>query len=250
MQIFYELLYLHPFLALLQTALTVWMLIDAYRRPAEGFWMWVILLVQPFGAWIYLFVVKIRDFNTPQGWSLWQRGPSLAELRYRAEKTPTLASHLALAQRLIERHEYEQAIPHLESAAEIELDHGQVLYSLALCHARCEQPSKAVPLLERLVTKDPRWSHYRAWYLLIETRTLLNDSAGAVAGCRELVRLSSTMQHQCLLAEHLILAQQPLEAQTLLDQSLRDYSFAPGPIRWRNRRWAGQARRMLRRIGA
>jgi hypothetical protein len=250
MHIVYQLLSDHPALSVLQAALTIWMLIDAFRRPVEGYWPWVILFFQPLGAWIYFFLVKVRDFRTPQGFTLWQGGPSLKELRYRAESTPTLANHLALAQRLIQRQGYDEAVPHLQVAHKIEPDHGQVLYSLALCHARAERPADAVPLLQRLLAKDPRWSNYAASYLMIETRREMDDHAGAVAGCRELARLAPTLQHQCLLAETLLDAGQPKEARDVLDRSLRDHQFASGQVRWRNRRWARQARRLLRDIPA
>jgi hypothetical protein len=241
-QIFAE----YPYLWIAQAILTIWLLVDAYRRGAEGFWFWVILLFQPLGAWVYFFAVKLGDFRGLGYSSLFRRGPSLAELRYRAEHIPTLASRLALAQRLIERQEYEEAVPHLEAAWKTEPDHGQVLYSLALCRTRLGQPDQALPLLERLLERDPRWSNYRGWHLLIEARTERGDHAGALKGCRELARLSPTLENQCLLAEYLFAEGSDEEAHILLDRALRDHSFAPSPVRWRNRRWARQARRLQR----
>src|SRR5690348_17159732 len=103
MHIIYDFFWEYPYLWVPQTILTLWLLVDAYRRGAEGFWLWVILLFQPLGAWVYFFAVKLGDFRgLPRG-PLFRGGPSLAELRYRAEHIPTLANHLALAQRLIER---------------------------------------------------------------------------------------------------------------------------------------------------
>jgi hypothetical protein len=226
------------------------MVVDAYRRSADGFWLWVILLFQPLGAWIYFFAIKLRDFHAQQGLTLWQRGPSLTELRYRADNVSTLANHLALAQRLIQRREYEPAVPHLDAALKIEPEHGQVLYCLAQCHAHLGRLSEAVALLERQLAKDPRWSNYIAWHLLISTRRELGDRVGAVAGCRELVRLAPVLRSQCLLAETLLEAGHPVEARAILERALRDNDFAAGQVRWRNRRWARQARRLLRGISA
>jgi hypothetical protein len=247
----YQLLAEYPYLALLQAAFTIWMLVDAYRRSAEGFWLWVIFLFQPLGAWVYFFAVKLKDFRGAPGLSLpavFGGGPSLNELRYRAEQVPTLANHLALAQRLIERAEYAEAVPHLESALKTEPDHCQVLYALALCHVREGRPDQAVPLLERLLARDPRWSNYRGWHLLVEARDALGDSEGALKAAREAARLAPTLEHQCLLAEHLQARGQGREAHDVLDRALHENSFAPGPVRWRNRRWARQARRIQRRV--
>ena len=32
------------------------------------------------------------------------------------------------------------------------------------------RPEQALPLLERLTAREPRWSNYRAWHLLVEVR--------------------------------------------------------------------------------
>src|SRR5262249_26459242 len=159
---------------------------------------------------------------------------SLDELRYRAEQVPTLANHLALAERLVEQGEYAAALPHLEAAAKREPEHAQVLYLLALCHARQDRPEQALPLLEGLLQRDPRWSHYTGGHLVIETRARAGDRRGALEGCRELVRLSPTLQHRCLLAEHLLDEGLTEEARSLLERSLQDHYYAPGPIRRRN----------------
>src|SRR5262249_22209202 len=101
MHILYSYLYDHPFLALLQVAFTLWMLVDAYRRHAETFWFWVILFLPLVGALAYFFCIKIKDFRGVNLGFL-QRRESLEELRYRAEHIPTLSNDLALAERLIE----------------------------------------------------------------------------------------------------------------------------------------------------
>jgi hypothetical protein len=234
----------YPVLALIQTALTVWMLVDLSRRAVDNYWFWVVLFFQPVGPWIYFFVVKVKDFHGPSGWTLFHHRPSLSELRYRNQQTPTLANHLELAERLIESDAYAEALPHLEAALAREPDHCLVLYSLALCFTKEGKPEKAPPLLQKVIARDRCWSDYRAWRLLISVRDDLGDGAGALAACRELVRLSPTMQHRCLLAEHLLTQGEAREAEDLLAKAIEEHRFAPGPSRRRNRRWAAEARRL------
>jgi hypothetical protein len=241
----------YPVALLGQLALTIWLLVDHSRRGGESIWFWVILWFQPLGAWAYFFSVKLPSMRSGSAFqssggltNLFQHRASLEELRYKVEHIPTLANRLALAQRLIEKKIYDEAVLPLESALKVEPDHCQILYSLALCHARLGRPDQSLPLLEKLLAREPRWSNYIGWHLLIETRDSKGDTAGALEACRELVRLAPTLQHQCLLAEHLLIQGQSEEARNLLERSLRDYSFAPGPIRRRNRRWASEARRL------
>jgi hypothetical protein len=244
-----------PFAMLAQAALTIWLLIDQSRRGGDTFWFWIILFFQPIGAWAYFVLVKLPTMRGVTGYhgtgrlaALFQPRASLDELRYRADHIPTLANRLALAQRLIEKQQFNEAVPYLETSLKTEPEHGQILYSLALCHAKVGRPDQALPLLEKLLSREPRWSNYIGWFLLIETRDAKGDSAGALDACRELVRLAPIMHHHCLLAEHLLQQGQIDEATGLLERSLRDHSFAPGPIRRRNRRWANEARRLQKSL--
>ena len=59
---------------------------------------------------------------------------------------------------------------------------------------------------------------------------------GTLQACRELARLSPTLQHQCLLAEHLLGEGLNDEAALVLEKGLEDYRFTPGHFRRRNRR--------------
>lgn len=255
---FYE----YPWLYLLQGAFTVWMLIDAYRRPAEQFWLWVILIFQPLGSWGYFVCVKMHDFTgggrasgwqtSGGGWSLpfFNRRPSIEELRYQAEHVPTLANSLALAERLVERNEHEEALPHLESALAREPDHCQVLFLVAVCHAELNRPEKAIPELEKVIARDRAWSDYSAWRLLVRVRSAMNDAPGALAACRELVRIAPTLRHRVLLAEYLIAEGQAPEARDMLQRALEDYRFAPANVRRLNRPYAGQAKKLLKQASA
>jgi hypothetical protein len=248
MEIVLQFLFAHPYLSVAQTAFMIWMLVDCYRRQAESFWFWVIFFIPVLGAWAYFFAVKVSDFRGINLAGLFQRKASLDELRYRAEAMPTLTNHLALAQRLMELGDHEEAIPHLEEALKKEPDHGSALYFLAGCYKEMGQFDRAEPPLRRLLERDARWSNYVAWYLLIDTCSLAGDRAGALAACRELARLAPTLQNQCLLAEHLLDDGHGDEARALLERVLRDYDYLPGPIRHRNRRWANQARGLQKRV--
>ncbi len=230
---------------LLSLVFTVWMLVDAYRRSAESFWYWVILLAHPFGALAYFVVVKRHDFRLPRDLPLWSSGPSLAELRYQAERFPTLTNHLALAERLIEDGDDAEAVPHLSAALKIEQEHPRVAYLLAVCHVHQGNAAEALPLLTQLLKREPRWSHGIAWRLLGDARDRTGDEAGSLAAWREYARLAPTLENQCLLADRLLNAGQAGEARDLLHRALADHAFAPMRIRLRDWRWASEARRLL-----
>src|SRR5438105_120338 len=146
--------YLYEFspLYLAQIALTIWMLVDVNRRGVEPHWFWIILFLQPFGAWVYFFVYKSKDFHGRVGWlsNLFHPRPSLSELRHRAQQSPTPANWLELGERLVEDGAFAEAAPHLEAALAREPDHCRCLFLLARTRRGLDQPALAVPLLHRV----------------------------------------------------------------------------------------------------
>jgi hypothetical protein len=242
---------LYQVVGLAQLGFTIWMAVDAYRRQADWYWFFVIICFPGVGPWIYFFAVKLGDFSGFSGlrdWSFLQRRPALEELRYRAEQMPTLTNRLALAERLCEIKDYEEAVPHLEAVLAQEPDLSQPRYLLALARAEEGQPEQAVPLLEKLIARDRTWSNYAAWHLLIRIQGENGAGDKALATCRELARLAPTLQHQCLLAERLLAEGQDDEARQLLQRSLEEHQYAPGFIRRRNHRWASRARQLQKQI--
>jgi hypothetical protein len=234
-------------LSALQLAFTIWMMIDAYGRGAEFFWYWVILLFQPAGAWIYFFVIKLRTMRWPGRRAGLAARPrlSLDELRYRVERTPTVANRIALAEKLMEKQAHREAMPLLEAVLAIEPGYCPALHALAECRLAAGEAEQAVAPLEKLVSYDPRWSNYRAWRTFIEVHQARGKAADALAACRELTKRVPTMENKCLLANHLLDNEMAPEAVKLLDDALADYHYSPWGARLRNWTCARQARRLL-----
>jgi hypothetical protein len=234
-------------LGLAQLALTIWMMVDAYHRRVEPFWYWVILLIQPVGAWIYFFAIKARTLRLrgPRPLVSSERKLSLDELRYRVERTPTLANRLSLAERLMERGAHGEAIPYLEAVLAVEPDYCVALHALAACRLASGAAEQAAVPLERLIQRDPRWGNYRAWRTLIDVHLARGRPADALTACRELEKRLPTLENKCLLAEHLLDNGAPAEAVPLLHQALEDHRFTSWGVRWRNRSWARTAGRLL-----
>jgi hypothetical protein len=233
-----------------QLGFMIWILVDASRRRADAFWYWIIIGVPGVGAWAYFFAVKAKDFRGGAGLNLWpfHRRVSLAELRYRVGQSPTLTNHLELAERLQEGGAHAEAKPHLEAVLAREPDHCQALHGLAVCHLELGHPDLAVPLLQKIIARDRTWGNYDAWRKLIDARLQSGDADGALETCRQLVQQSPTLEHKCSLAERLLAAGNNDEAGDLLERGLETYQFAPAPIRRRDRRWAKQAKQLLKSV--
>lgn len=241
-----------------QAAMTIWMLYDAGQRRAEQHWYWIILWLQPFGAWVYFFSHKVKDFQRgshpfgerPSGWfaGLFHRRPSLDQLRREAERLPTPANWLELADRLVETGAYAEALPHLENVLKREPELCRALFLTAQCHRGLGHDELALPLLQKVVACQPTWGDYEAWHTLIDVLQATGDRAAALAQCRELARLAPRLQHQCLLAEHLVDTGDRGEARRIVEKGLDDYRYMTGASRSHDRRWVGKAKQILKEL--
>ncbi|HEV3118420.1 MAG TPA: tetratricopeptide repeat protein [Gemmataceae bacterium] len=234
-----------------QLAFTIWMLVDAHRRGVEFYWFWLILVFQPLGAWVYFILYKAKELRGGQGWlaNLFHRPPSLQELRHRTERLPTIANRLELGERLVDAGEYAEALPHLEAVLARESEHCQALYALAEAHRGLGHPEQAVTPLQKLIARHSGWSDYKAWNALIHVRDICGDQDGALGACRDLARIAPTLEHKCLLAEHLLATGQKEEAGRVLAQGLDDFRYTTGLSRRRDRKWLGKAKQLTKQAG-
>jgi hypothetical protein len=242
-----EFLFENQYFWTIQSIFTICMLLDAYRRRVDWFWFLVILVVQPIGAWVYFVVIMLGSMRNPLrsrgGWS-WKRRPSIAELRHRTERAPTVVNHFTLAECLMSKRQFDDAVSHLQAAIALDPEYCPAQYALAVCHHERGEPAAAVQPLEKIIARDRKWSNYRAWRLLIEVRTVQSDKAGALAACRELAKMMPTFQYKCRLGGLLVANGECDEAAKLMEQALEDYRFEPFGVRLRDRRWAKEAHRL------
>jgi hypothetical protein len=229
-------------------AFNVWMLVDAYRRRAETYWLWIILGV-PGGSLAYLFLVKLRDRDVQAlGRRLlasFERPPPPELLRERYEDSPSFANRLALAQGLADAGQHAESITHFEALLATRPDDADALYGRAVCELDLGDAAAAVLTLERLIDLVPSYREYAAWAELADALQRQGKSNESLEALRSLVSHTPRMPHQILLARQLVRMGKVAEATALLERALREHDRSPRYVRRNDRGWAREARRMI-----
>jgi len=243
MPFLHQLLFDYPILSALQTLFSVGVLIEEYRSGVEPWWFYFMLFVPIIGAWAYFFVVFLPHFNFKA--PFWERKTPVEELRFRAQNSPTFANDLALGHRLVELGRYDEALAPLQAARKREPNHAPVCFHLAKCLYELHKSSEALPFVQAILDKEPRWEDYAAWRLLIKIQQDLDLDDATLETARQLVKLSPRMEHKYLLAEQLARLDQDGEARLVLENALQEQQFVSAPVQRVNRKWTKEARRLL-----
>ncbi len=233
-------------LTILQTAFSLWMLIDAIRRRSPFYWYILILL--PFGEIAYFLMVKIHD---PE-WqpirdrfaSIFQRKASLQDLRYRREQTPSFENTVGLAQALYNAKQFEEAVDLFQRALRME-ESEEALYGLSLSLMGLKQHGEAIERLSRLIELRPEYEDYDGWPHLALALTEAGRSKEAVPLLERLVEMSPRLNHRMLLAHYLMRNGNAQQARRQLETGIAEYHQAPRYLKKRQRAWVRQAKKML-----
>ena len=232
----------------LQTAFSLWLVVDAVRRSAAYYWYPIIMM--PFGEWIYFFTIKIHDPELDWARELYRKLTTkkitLEERRYRARESPSFSNKVELAQALHDAEDYDEAAGIFTEALEMEVDSREALYGLALTQSARFEYEEAIRHLRALIELEPSFRDYAAYSDLAYALAQSGQVQEAHELLEGLVTSSPRLGHRVLYAHYLLNDGQQNQAREQLEAGLSEYDRAPKYVRRKNRAWARRAKQMLR----
>lgn len=237
------------FFFLLQTAFSLWMLVDAVQRGARYYWLWIIMM--PFGELAYFLAVKIHDppfRRLKQRYA--ERPATLKELRYAASRSPSIQNRLLLAQALHDKQEYSEAAELFREIIASDCAEKRALYGLGRCLLETKQTREAVEAMQDLVQRDFEYEDFQPVECLAQLYWESGEREKAVELMRKTVRKSQRLRHILQLAHYLRHEEQHGSAREMLREALEDHENAPKYVRRAERAWAKKARSILRELPA
>ena len=228
-------------------AFSIWMAVDCWRRGAEGYWIWVILVFQPLGGIVYFFTQYWSGSRLEYGvWKRLMSGGRIREAKARAHHLDTSAAYEELGDLLAGSEKWADAEAAYREALQRDSGnlHAQVRRGYALLAlGRAEE---AWPLLGPAYQKNPGFDDDKLIRQLARCQAMRGNFVDAGNLYEYFLRKHSYTEVQLEYAEVLLKSGKTEEGRKALEELIRDAEFAPKYQRRRDGRWVRAAKRLLK----
>ncbi len=226
----------------------LWMIIDAIRRKE---WMWVVILfIFPGLGTLWYFFYIYRDSPSTRGFELpgAHDRRRIKELQAKIHHLDKAHHHSQLGDVYFQQGKLEQAQACYRAALEREPQDLDTRAHLGQCLLRLKRPAEARPLLEGVVTENPKHDYGHTMMALAETLTALGETDNAVLYWQHITQNHAYPRAKVQLAELYLAKNQPDLARAELQEVLVEDPHAPAFQRRRDRVWVGRARSLMGRL--
>ncbi len=232
------------------TIFQLWMFIDAVRRR-EWLWAFFIFIGWWISALFYFFAVyraapsATRGFELPGSFDR-RRIKELQAQIYHLDKAH---HHSQLADIYFHQGKLQNAEASYRAALERDPQDLDTRAHLGQCLLRQHKAIEARPLLEGVITENPKHDYGYSLMALAETLTALGESDAAMNIWQQVTENHSYPRAKVQLAELYLAKGQPDLARPELRDVIADDLHAPAFQRHRDRVWVRRAKSLLRSSG-
>ncbi|MBI3866532.1 MAG: tetratricopeptide repeat protein [Planctomycetia bacterium] len=245
-------LLLHQPLAIGILAFWIWMLVHCFRHdPERNLWLWVVLIGNAPGAFIYFLVRWLPGARLSRGSSLlarWSKGRQIPRLEVAARNIGNAHQFVELGDAYRETGKAARAAECFKQALAKDPEHMPALWGAAQVEMQLSNYSAARPHLEQILARDETYKFGDVSLAYCRTLTSLNDSDAAFTRLELHLKRWTHPEAYVLIATILIERGYPDAARTRLEATLSDLRGGPAFFARQNRGWARKARRMLSRL--
>jgi hypothetical protein len=221
------------------------------RRRPDTFWLWIILIGGWLGALVYIAVEAIPDASLlRQSFKVFPRRRRIHELESAILDNPSAGNYEELADLYLEEGKFAQARQCYDKAISSRTDSPDPFYRRGIAAIQMGDFVAAVPDLERVVSREPKYDFHRAAGLLAWAYAHTGQPAKAEVLFQEATKTSTASEtyynYACFLASQ----QRNAEAREWVQRILAKKPTMPGYLRRRERPWFRKANGLLKRLPA
>jgi hypothetical protein len=218
-------------------------LVHFVRRRPETYWLYIIIFGSAIGAGAYLLVEAVPDLGLLRGtFQGFGRRSRINALEIQILDNPSPGNYEELGELLLEQKQYARGREAFNRAISARNDSPHAFYHRALCSLGLGDFSAAIPDLERVVGKDPKFDYYRAAGLLADAFAHSGRLDLAAPLFDQVTQFSTTPETLYNYANFLKLQNRPVEARAWTQKLLAKKRTLPRYMQRVERPWFRKAK--------
>jgi hypothetical protein len=218
------------------------------RRRPDNYWMFIIIFLGPLGALVYIVMEVVPDLGLlRQSFEVYPRRKRIRLLEALVVENPSVGNYEELGDLYLEDKQYARAKQCYDKAIAARADLPDTFYRRGIAQIELGQFSTALPDLEYVVTRDPKYDSHRAAGLLAHAYANTGQSEQAEALFLQVTHKSTNSETYFNYATFLASQKRNAEAREWAERILAKKPTMPGYLRRRERHWFRSAKALLKR---
>jgi hypothetical protein len=235
---------------LLWMVFVIWMIVDCLREKNQFFWIWLILLFQPFGALVYFVVHKLPNLELGRRLdAVWSGRRRIQALKAKIHDMDRPLHWAKLGDEYATARNWLQAARCYEESLARDPDTEEARYGLGRAHLALGRFDEALDELLPLVETAPRYAYGEGQWAVARAWRGLGRADEAIGAYEALLKNYTYSQAHYEYAELLHEQDRGDEATRHMQRIVEDGQNATGFNKGRERRWGRKAARFLRLHG-
>ena len=222
-------------------------IIHFIRRRPNLYWLWIILIGGGLGAIVYIIIEVLPDAILLKGsMQFFERRQRIRTLEGLVQQNPSAGNYEELADLYLEDKKYQLALECYNKAISSRTDHPDPFYRRGVCEIELGDFTNAIPDLERVVQKDPKYDFFRAPGLLAHAYAKTGQPDRAAPLFRQTLELSTASETMYNYAQFLLAQGDKSGARDWAQRILSKKAAMPGYLKRRERPWFRKAGSILK----
>jgi len=220
------------------------------RRPA-GYWLWVILFLPSIGVLIYIVVEVIPDIGLlRQAFEVFPRRKRIRRLESIVVDNPSVGNFEELGDLYLDEKNFKRALECYERAIGSRGHSDDAYYRRGIAKLELGDFASALPDLEFIVSRDPKYDSYRAMGLLAHAYANTGQPENAEQSFLNATRISTLSETYWNYATFLATQNRTADAREWAQKILSKKNNMPNYLRRRERPWFRKANALLKKLKA
>jgi hypothetical protein len=229
--------------------LQVLALVHFIRRRPDNYWFFIIIFLGPLGAAAYIVMEIVPDLGLlRQSFDVYPRRKRIRHLEALVVDNPAAGNYEELGDLYLEEGNFARARECYDKAIKSRADLPDAFFRRGIAKIELGDFASAVPDLEHVVSRDPKYNSNRAAGLLAHAYANTGETERAAALFEEVALRSTSSELYYNYASFLAAQGRTDEAREWAQKILTKKATMPSYLRRRERPWFRKANALLKRL--